>query len=339
MKNKPVTTPKYREEDLRDALDFIRENEIPVGSVKFSGTKRVAPKEFIDDPSHFQGRPAGWLNKVPKDKWSSELEQEYSRPFDHIIAQHAGQGLAPGIEIDGRMGDGRGRSIFSHAIGQPMSVAVFKSPVKKSEFKLEMTELAKMDPDLARHLKVMRRAAPESANALSRRLFTDTLIPEVGNRLAYDDFLSRPRKGGVYITTDGNSFGKLNKDFGQNCGDLALKASFGALSRASRQFRGKLWRVGGDEAKLYFEKPEHAYGFVREARKQLEALPPIKGQHHHSVSIGIGSNPDESEQALLHAKKAKKATGLPPGKELTHAHSLLPGAEGAVAPPELPTPS
>jgi GGDEF domain-containing protein len=193
-----------------------------------------------------------------------------------------------------------------------------------------MLKLVKMDQDLSQHLRILRQAAPESAKVLSGRLFHDTLVTTVGNRLAYDDFMSRPRKGGVYITSDMNSFGHINKKFGQTTGDVALKASFGALSSASRMFKGKLFRVGGDEAKLFFEKPEHAYAFCREARKQLEALPPINGEHHHSVSIGIGSTPDESEQALLHAKAAKKATNLPPGQEKTHAYSLINGASGAL---------
>lgn len=195
--------------------------------------------------------------------------------------------------------------------------------------------LQKIQAELAQHLRIMRHVAPESADFLARRMFTDTLVPEVGNKLAWDDFQSRPRKGGVHVMIDGNSLGPLNKIHGQSAGDTAIRAMFGALSKSSRVFRGKIFRVGGDEGRAYFEKPEHAYAFAREVRKQLEAIPPIKGQHHLSVSIGFASSPEEAEQALIHAKNAKKAAGYAVGHEQTHAHSLLPGAEGPVnvAPP------
>ena len=201
-----------------------------------------------------------------------------------------------------------------------------------ADFSLKKHEvpLAKIEPELAQHLKALRSAAPASAKYVSDTLFHDTMVPTVGNKLAWNDFSSRPRKSGVHVMIDGNDFGSINKQWGQSAGDDAIKAMFGALSSASRTFKGKLFRVGGDEGRAYFEKPEHAYAFVRAARQNLEALPPLQGQHHHSVSIGLGTTPETAEQALIEAKHAKKAGNYAPGHAQTHAHSLLPGSAGPV---------
>lgn len=201
-----------------------------------------------------------------------------------------------------------------------------------ADFSLQkrLQPLSKVEPELAQHLAYLRRVAPDSAQYLAQRLFGDTMIPGVGNKLAFDDFVGRQRPG-VHVMVDANDFGAINKQWGQSTGDDAIKAMGGALSRASRSNRGKLFRVGGDEFRAHFDTPEQAHSFARQAHKELEDLPPVKGQHHHSVSIGFGQDPDQAEQALIEAKRAKQQAGYAPGHALTHAHSLLPGAAGAVA--------
>lgn len=192
--------------------------------------------------------------------------------------------------------------------------------------------LTKMDPALAEHFKTLRAVAPDAANAVAHRMMTDHMIPGIGNKLAYDDFLTRPREG-VHVILDGNDFGSINKRFGQKTGDDAIRAMGSAIAVARKQFRGKMFRVGGDEFRLHFDKPEQAMGFTRAMRSHLEALPPVQGVHFHSVSVGMGPTPDHADQALIHAKNAKKATGAAPGHAQTHVHSLMPGQEGAVAGP------
>lgn len=191
------------------------------------------------------------------------------------------------------------------------------------------TPLAKVEPELAAHLAAINAAAPESAKFLRRRLFGDSMVQGVGNKLAWEDFLSRPKKG-VHVMLDGNDFGVINKRWGQTVGDDAIKAMGAAISRASRASKGKLFRVGGDEFRAHFDTPEQAYAFVRNARTELEALPPVGGEHFHSVSIGMGPSPEHAEQSLIHAKNAKKKMGYIPGQAQTHVHSLLPGAVGDV---------
>jgi diguanylate cyclase (GGDEF)-like protein len=199
-------------------------------------------------------------------------------------------------------------------------------------------DLVKLDPELSSHLKALRTAAPKSAEFLARKLFVDHMVDGVGNKAAYEDFLSRPRQG-VHVMMDANDFGLINKRWGQSVGDDAIKAMGGALQRASRANRGKLFRVGGDEFRAFFETPEHAHSFVRHMRDEMERLQPVKGTNHHSMSVGLASSPDEAEQAVIHAKNAKKGMGYAPGHAMTHVHSLLPGAAGPVPvskPPDIP---
>lgn len=192
-------------------------------------------------------------------------------------------------------------------------------------------DLLKIDPALKEHLSKIRNTPglKDTARVIAQKLYVDSMVPGVGNKAAYDDFLSRPRQG-VHVMLDGNSFGQINKKWGQSVGDEAIKAMFGAARRASRASGGKLWRVGGDEGRAHFDSPEQAHTFARSLRAELERLPPVKGEHKHSMSVGLGASPEHAEQALIHAKKAKKLTGLAPGQEMTHAHSLLPGAAGPI---------
>jgi GGDEF domain-containing protein len=190
---------------------------------------------------------------------------------------------------------------------------------------MQIESIHHRDPELMMHLSKIRKISPESASILGKRIFTDTMVPHVGNKLAYEDFMSRPRKG-VHVMIDGNDFGAINKKWGQSMGDNAIKQMFGAVSQSSRTMRGKLFRVGGDEGRLHFETPEQAYSFVRDVRKNLENLPPIKGIHGHSLSIGIAETPERAEQALINAKNEKKAMNYPVGQAHTHVHSLLPSA-------------
>jgi GGDEF domain-containing protein len=211
-----------------------------------------------------------------------------------------------------------------------------RDKIKKMEQVVQ--DLVKIEPELMQHLARIRQVAPDSARVIANKLFRDSMVPGVGNKAAYEDFLERPRAG-VHVMMDGNDFGQINKKFGQTEGDNAIKAMGGAMRRASRQFRGKLFRVGGDEFKAHFETPEQAYGFVRSVRNELDRLPPAGGQHRHSISIGLGHTPEHAEQAVIHAKNAKKAANYQPGQAKTHAHSLLDNAAGPVPTgPEMPPP-
>src|SRR5262249_210201 len=94
--------------------------------------------------------------------------------------------------------------------------------------------------------------------------------------------------------------------------------------------KAKAFRVGGDEFHAHFPDQESASRFSRTLRNKLDELAPVGGTHKLSMSIGMGHTPEHADKALYHAKDAKNAAGYAPGKAQTHAHSLVPGFEGAV---------
>ena len=180
---------------------------------------------------------------------------------------------------------------------------------------------------------------------LTRAIYHDVLVPGVGNKRAYKDFLSRPR-GGVHVMLDLNDFKAVNDMHSYQHGDDAITSAGNAFSLASRANRGKLFRTGGDEFRAHFDKPEQAYSFLRDAQTHMGALLPVGGIHKLSFSAGLGHDPAQADVALHHAKAAKVAqfgdirTGsahVGHGKHFVH--SLLEGASGPVpveASPDIP---
>lgn len=173
-----------------------------------------------------------------------------------------------------------------------------------SGIKKTFEQLRKMDPALAQALARVRAgtATKDDANVLARGMYTDTLIPKVGNKMAYNDFLSRNDNSGTHVHADLNDFGQINKLHGDAVGDQAIKRFGNIASETSRMFGGKSFRPGGDEFKFWFHKPEQAHGFARELRARLEREPKIAGTHNLAASIGLGHNRNHAENALLEAK-------------------------------------
>lgn len=196
-------------------------------------------------------------------------------------------------------------------------------------------ELIKLDPELATALAATRKAAPEAAKVLAKHMFLDTMIPRVGNKLAYQEFLKQHPNDGVHVHLDLNDFGQINKYHGDMLGDDAIKKFGNMAADVSRLMGGKMFRAGGDEFKAHFPTADQAHAFARELRTRMEAHPKIGGSPHPSVakeimglnpnykghniaaSIGIGYNPDHAESALLEAKKQ-----LGPKDQFGHRQNL-----------------
>lgn len=209
--------------------------------------------------------------------------------------------------------------------------------VQKHESLFE--DLVKIEPHLADSLSHIRGAVkaghlPESVlRGMTKEIFTDSMVPRMGNAKAYKDFLSRPKKG-IHIRLDGNDFGQINKVHSFDHGNQAIIAMGNAMREAMDEAvgskHGKLHRIGGDEFSAFVPTHEHAANFMRNLRSKLEKIPPIGGTHSLSVSAGFGRTPEESDQASIHAKGAKKKMNYQHGQSKTHVHSLVPGFEGAI---------
>lgn len=193
------------------------------------------------------------------------------------------------------------------------------STLKKQRTFLE--DLLKLDPSLSEALSAMRATpglAPH-ANVVARHLFADTMVPKMGNKLAYTEHLARHGNDGTHVHVDMNDFGQINKLHGEAMGDHAIKSFGSKASELSRTFGGKAFRNGGDEFKFWFAKPEHAHGFARELRRTLEGHEKIGGTHNLSAALGIGHNPGHAETALLGAKGKLGTMGADGKRVNTHA--------------------
>lgn len=186
---------------------------------------------------------------------------------------------------------------------------------------------------------------PGHERALAKYVYKDPLVPELGNKFAYGDFLARPHEG-VHLVMDGNDFKAVNDTYGHPVGDEAIKAYGRALRESMDESvgkdKGKLFRMGGDEFAAHIPDHEAAAKFARTLRSKLEAIPPVGGSHRLSMSIGFGHTPEVADKALYEAKKQKftpETQGLPDGQRVSRfpkgtapnfAHSLVPGMEGPV---------
>lgn len=206
-----------------------------------------------------------------------------------------------------------------------------------NKFEVMYEGLSKADPELAGALGHVRNAVktgqmhPDVLRTLTNHIFKDSMVPSMGNKKAYEDFIQRPRQG-VHIRLDGNDFGDINKKYGFEQGNEAIKHMFGAVRSALDESVGrknaKSFRIGGDEGHVMVPSHQHAARFVRSLKQKLEQIPPIGGTHGLSMSVGVGTDPANAEHALIQAKTAKKTSGYQMGQAKTHAYSAIPGLEG-----------
>lgn len=206
-------------------------------------------------------------------------------------------------------------------------------------------ELSKTAPEIReamRHLNVQAGKGlvdPKHVDALRRGLFTDRLTGGImGNQAAYEDFenglQNGANKGGVHVRMDLNDFKAVNSLHGYTEGDNAIRETGqhlrNVLDNTVGQSKSKLFRLGGDEFHAWVPDHESAARFARAVRGHMSSLAPFKGTHNWSMSFGFGHTPEHSDEALRFAKEAKKQAGRPAGQADFHAHSLVPGREGAI---------
>lgn len=167
-----------------------------------------------------------------------------------------------------------------------------------------LEELSKNDFTLRKDLFDARNFNVSVGKSLPKHLYTDTMIPSVGNKFAYSDFISRHRNRGIHVYADLNSISSLNNSKGEGVGDTAIKRFFNISSELSRKYNGKNFREGGDKNRVFFESPQDAMDF---SKSLSEALANEKIHDHTlSATIGIGFSPEHAVQAH---KKAKDQLG------------------------------
>lgn len=122
--------------DLADAIEHVNGDEVDLNvdpnQLAYHGTETMDPLAFIDSEGwtdDADGNPTkpGWLKAHPPEHWAEQLRHHHGRQLAHIIEHHRQGKMPPAVQIDGHLGDGRGRAIFHHAIGERMPVAVYRS--------------------------------------------------------------------------------------------------------------------------------------------------------------------------------------------------------------------
>jgi len=209
---------------------------------------------------------------------------------------------------------------------------------------------------------------PEDYDTIRKELFEDEMVPGIGNKRAYRDFLeTQPARQGVHVMMDANDFKSINDELGHEQGDNAIRTMGDAMQRAmTRTYegqdpQGKLHRFGGDEFSAHFPQYEHASRFLCHLCTELEGVPAVGGTHKLSISAGLGETPQQADFALNSGAKVQKksavaALGGDPEARVgsiraphaLYAHSAVPGREGVIPfepldkppirPPESPKP-
>lgn len=299
-------------EDLRqglypDLLPHVDSPGLP------SELKEALGKQLVDDPN-------------PPRKSSFDYHRD-------------GMPSAQHLEIEGDKGTLDGQPLAPEEMKKLMANLQAGKAKLRHRLSKSSESLLKIEPHLAEALGQVREAVksgavhPHALKTLNQTLFTDTMVPQIGNKMAYNDFRSRPRPG-VHVHLDGNDFGSINKMHDHETGNQAIVAMGKALRQAMDESvgrkTGKLFRTGGDEFVAHVPSHEHAALFARALRSKMDAIPAIRGTHRLSMSLGFGPTPEHAEEALKDAKAQKKMAAAPLGQAKTHAASRMPGREGII---------
>ena len=174
----------------------------------------------------------------------------------------------------------------------------------------------------------LQQVSPEAQALLRRHLSSDTLVPALGNRYAYNEFMSQA-PAGIHIHINGNDIADINRSHDHDTGTEAVSALGRAVAAVAAESGGKkaqAFRWGGDDFRVHVPGPDEANIFARSLRTRLEATPAVRGTHRLSVSIGMAPDPAQAEEGLLDARAEKAATGRAPGQNQTHVVSRIPKA-------------
>lgn len=146
-------------------------------------------------------------------------------------------------------------------------------------------------------------ATPEDAGALEKHLTSDSMVPGVRNRLAYNHHISQHDNAGIHVHVDLNDFGLINKRHGDHIGDHMITHAGKIIGELGKKYGGRVFRSGGDEFKLWFLQPHHAENFAKDLHDSFALHDSPVGDHRLSASVGIGHSRERAENALIIAKK------------------------------------
>lgn len=168
-----------------------------------------------------------------------------------------------------------------------------------------MSDHDNIDPALSAVLQRIRgkqELRPEDADLLEHHLTSDSLVPGVRNRAAWNQHIRNHGNAGVYVHADLNDFGQVNKTQGEDAGDEAIQHFGSVMAEQARPLAGRIFRKGGDEFVAWFLRPEDADMFSKNVKQGLlvsNMRIPL------TASLGVGYGRHQAEDAMRNAKAMK----------------------------------
>jgi hypothetical protein len=162
---------------------------------------------------------------------------------------------------------------------------------------------------------------------MKQHLEEDSAIPGVGNLRAYNNFMKAPPPG-FHMHINLHDTRAINATYGHQIGNRAIQALGTGLKDTARTLIGpeaRVFRLGGDKFSVHVPSTEGAALLARGIRQHLENIPPVKGTHKLSVSIGVGPTKDHAQWALHDSTGERNRRGYPPGQAKTHVSIRIPG--------------
>jgi hypothetical protein len=126
---------EYDEEDLQDAINHLRYPGNAMAPIngdydypESTATKIMEPEKLL--PAKAFKKPKGWLKEIPEANRAAEFAKLYKRDpetIQEILQAKAAGELKLPIVINGDLGDGFGRVLLAHGLGEKVPVEVFRA--------------------------------------------------------------------------------------------------------------------------------------------------------------------------------------------------------------------
>ena len=352
----------FHEGEFRVLADYVgilsHFQEGPVSESIYSSLELLADNPYYDVVSKEEILSGARLDLIPELPVESDPNGDMGSASEMFHYQHQNDPHPTLVSItstgfvagDRPVGSDEVNSMLMNARSGTAQISYKPGALQKAIPQVDPAQQEKFDASLA-SLKALVRAGqlhPDHFDTIRKELFTDEMIPSIGNKRAYNDHVSRNGQVGTHIMLDANDFKAINDDLSHQYGDKAIQHIGNALRAAVDESVGpehtKVHRFGGDEFHVHTDTPESAHVILRTFRDKLEAIAPIGGTHKLSVSAGIGADIDSAEHALTHGAKIQKksdveAAAVIAGKDLSkpghgirspkslYVQSAIPGQE------------
>lgn len=329
-----------------------------------SGMQRKMIAKFLLNGNHFEvledhGLPEGFHELAPAQGAALIHRYTHSMYYNVVNLQDILEGHHPEFiedptakeSIDDDMAKVLGKKVSSGPASEdfdydrmggegPRVLSVSDGNVFLDGHLLEGHEIDKIQENVRTGKALMRRRLAKSIfnegmdPRMDKFLHEDSVIPGVGNLRAYNQFTNKTPPG-VHIHIDGNDIRHLNRTYGQEVGNKAVRALGSAIGETARTLVGNhagVFRLGSDKFAVHVPNMEAASLFARGLRTHLENVPSIKGTHNFAVSMGMGPDSGLAKQGLEEAKAQRRLVGYQPGQSKTHVVIKSPSTELAASP-------